>query len=148
MNPLAIAFIPLSSCCHIANSVINPTAIIGVSSTADGGKGQPIKEKTRVSGHSLTTLPQLVDENKSEEDGDNLLASPSTMLTENDKGKKGSDDPVLYADIQTPHEPHTPVINNEYRVLAGKILSTKKGKRKNIDRPQRHLSWLKQSARE
>ena len=164
LNPMAMAFIPLSSRCQMANNASPPTnvirrgALIGIPTTAYGGKAQPIREQTGVSGHSLTTSPprnehnacshppKLVDENQSEEDGDNLLASSS--LIENDKDIEGGDDPDLCVDIHTPHEPHTPAINNEYRVLAGKILSTKKGKRKNVDRPRRYLTWLKQSARE
>ena len=51
MEPMAMAFNPLSSRYSIVNNAIPPTnairrgALIGTSTTADGGKAQPIREK-------------------------------------------------------------------------------------------------------
>ena len=41
-------------------------------------------------------------------------------------------------------DPSPPAIN-KYRVLAGNILSSNKGKRKNVDRPRQYLTWPQQS---
>ena len=103
LDPMAMAFIPSSSRYCIANNAIPPTNTIAVGAPTgiliieDGGKAQPSREKTGVSGYSLTIPhenknnicrhpPDLVDEDASTEDDDNL-PELSTLIGNKENGK-------------------------------------------------------------
>ena len=93
--------------------MIRVGTLIGISTIEDGGKAQPGREKTGVSGYSLTTSPpknknnvclhppDLVEEDASKEDDDNI-PELSTLIGNKENGKV-TGNPVLHESIQTPH---------------------------------------------
>ena len=63
----------------------------------------------------------------------------------NRKQKKSDQPTQIYIGSKMREEPSQPPLQKQFRELASKILSTNKGKRKNIDRPERYRNWQKQS---